>query len=152
VQGPNDAGGMAPLGAPGESGALDFALRNEAMAMLRHKAGLIVDPNAASRSALRAMLSAIGMVQVVQASGATDAVRRVKERPADVILCDYLLEDGRDGQQLLEEMRSGLERTLEELDAHARRAAAASGRTSSGAVKPSRVASASATSGFSTRA
>lgn len=108
MQGPHDAsgGGMAPPGAPAETGALDFALRNEAMAMLRHKVGVIVDPNAASRSALRTMLSAIGMVQVVQASGATDAIRRVKERTADVILCDYLLEDGRDGQQLLEEMRS----------------------------------------------
>jgi tetratricopeptide (TPR) repeat protein len=76
------------------------------MAMLRHKSGVIVDPNAASRSALRAMLSAIGMVQVVQAAGSVDALRRVKEKPADIILCDYLLEDGRDGQQLLEEMRN----------------------------------------------
>lgn len=87
-------------------GDFDFALRREAMSMLKHKNGIIVDPNAASRSALRAMLSSIGMAQVGQAAGAVDALRRVKERPADIILCDYLLDDGRDGQQLLEEMRS----------------------------------------------
>jgi DNA-binding response OmpR family regulator len=83
----------------------DFALRQEALKMVRHKAGIIIDPNSAARASLRAMLSAIGMTQVAQATGAADAIRRVKERPTDVILCDYLLDDGRDGQQLLEEMR-----------------------------------------------
>ena len=87
-------------------GDYDFALRREAMAVLRHKTGVIVDSNAANRSALRTMLSAIGMTQVAQAGSAADAIRRVAERPADVILCDYQLEDGRDGQQLLEEMRT----------------------------------------------
>jgi CheY-like chemotaxis protein len=94
------------IGTGGDSGDFDFALRREAMSMLRHKAGVIVDSNPANRSALRTMLGAIGMTQVVQAAGAADALRRVKERSVDIILCDYLLEDGRDGQQLLEEMRT----------------------------------------------
>lgn len=84
----------------------DPNLRREALAMLRHKVGIIVDSNPASRSALRAMLSAIGMANVAQAGTAADALRRVSERPSDIILCDYQLEDGRDGQQLLEEMRT----------------------------------------------
>ncbi len=90
----------------GTGGGFDFELRREAMSMLKHKTGIIIDPNAANRASLRAMLGTIGMVQVLQASGAVDALRRVKERSVDVILCDYLLEDGRDGQQLLEEMRT----------------------------------------------
>jgi DNA-binding response OmpR family regulator len=89
-----------------DASGFDSALRREAMAMLRHRVGIIVDSNAASRSALRAMLAAIGMVQVAQAASAADALRRVAEHPADIILCDYLLDDGRDGQQLLEEMRT----------------------------------------------
>ncbi len=98
------AGGVFP--GAGGGGGFDFELRREAMAMLKHKNGIIIDPNAANRASLRAMLGTIGMVQVLQASGAVDALRRVKERTVDVILCDYLLEDGRDGQQLLEEMRT----------------------------------------------
>ncbi len=100
---PNES---AHAGKAGRSGDFDFALRREALLMLKHKAGIIIDPNAASRSALRAMLGAIGMVQVVQVAGSVDALRRVKEHATDIILCDYMLEDGRDGQQLLEEMRS----------------------------------------------
>jgi DNA-binding response OmpR family regulator len=92
-------------GIPGEND-FDPTLRREALAMLRHKAGIIVDSNPASRSAMRAMLAAIGMTQVAQAGSAADALRRVAEHSLDVILCDYQLDDGRDGQQLLEEMRT----------------------------------------------
>ena len=91
---------------PRADNGFDPVLRNEARAMLRHKAGVIVDSNPATRSALRAMLAAIGMSNVAQAGTAADALRRVADRPADIILCDYQLEDGRDGQQLLEEMRT----------------------------------------------
>lgn len=100
---PNES---ASAGKAGRSSEFDFALRREALLMLKHKAGIIIDPNAASRSALRAMLGAIGMTQVVQVAGSVDALRRVREHATDIILCDYMLEDGRDGQQLLEEMRS----------------------------------------------
>ena len=91
---------------PADKSGFDFVLRREALAVLRHKTGVIVDANPANRSAMRAMLSAIGMTQVAQAGSAADALRRVADRPADIILCDYQLEDGRDGQQLLEEMRT----------------------------------------------
>ena len=91
---------------PADKGGFDFVLRQEALAVLRHKTAVIVDANPANRSAMRAMLGAIGMTQVAQAGSAADALRRVGERPADIILCDYQLEDGRDGQQLLEEMRT----------------------------------------------
>lgn len=102
-----DSGGESPIGGLATAaGQYDFAVRREAMEMLRHKTGIIVDPNPASRTTLRTMLGAIGMVQVFQAASAADALRRVRERQADVILCDYQLDDRRDGQQLLEEMRS----------------------------------------------
>lgn len=107
---PSDSSTPAsPAGVPTNSAdksGFDFVLRREALAVLRHKTGVIVDANPANRSALRAMLGAIGMTQVAQAGSAADALRRVSERPADIILCDYQLEDGRDGQQLLEEMRT----------------------------------------------
>ena len=55
-------------------GDYDFSLRREAMAVLRHKTGVIVDSNAANRSALRTMLSAIG----ASASASQAVTRRVR--------------------------------------------------------------------------
>ncbi len=95
----------AAANAPDSLGA-ELALQRNALVMIKQKTAILIDPNPASRTALRGMLSSIGMTRVLQAAGSADALRRLRENPCEIILCDYMLEDGRDGQQLLEEMRS----------------------------------------------
>lgn len=66
---------------------------------------LIVDHHVGMRTSLRAILSGFGVVYSEMAGTANDAIRRLKTKPYDIIICDYFLGDGPDGQQLLEEMR-----------------------------------------------
>ena len=66
---------------------------------------LIVDDHPGMRSSMRAILSAFGVVFVEMASTANEAIRRLQAKPFDIIICDYFLGDGSDGQQLLEQMR-----------------------------------------------
>lgn len=68
---------------------------------------LVVDDSPGMRNALRQTLSNFGLVKVQFAAGASEALYHVKLRAYDLILCDYNLGDGRDGQQLLEELRHG---------------------------------------------
>lgn len=55
---------------------------------------------------LRIHLSNLGIKQVRMAERIPDALREIKERSFDIILCDYHLGDGRNGQQFLEELRT----------------------------------------------
>lgn len=73
---------------------------------LKTKSTLIVDDSRAMRDMLRIHLSNLGISQVRMAERISDALREIKERPFDIILCDYHLGDGRNGQQFLEELRS----------------------------------------------
>lgn len=66
---------------------------------------MIVDDFPGMRSALKMTLSNFGMMKVDLASSAAEAIFRVQNVPYDVILCDFNLGEGRDGQQLLEELR-----------------------------------------------
>lgn len=66
---------------------------------------LLADRHTAARESLRAMLSSLGITDVFSASTAADVLQRVGSGAVDVILTDFQLEDGRDGQQLLEELR-----------------------------------------------
>lgn len=72
---------------------------------LRKKRVLLVDRHSAARDALRMMLSALEITSVVGAGSATEVLRQVSATNFDIILSDYHLDDGRDGQQLLEELR-----------------------------------------------
>lgn len=71
----------------------------------RSKVALVVDDYPSMRSAFKMALASFGMTKVDMASGAAEAIVRVKGGRYDVIICDYNLGEGRDGQQLLEEMR-----------------------------------------------
>jgi DNA-binding response OmpR family regulator len=51
------------------------------------------------------MLSSMGVTAVHNAGSSAEVLRQVKAHSFDIILSDYQLEDGRDGQQLLEELR-----------------------------------------------
>ncbi|NDP49095.1 MAG: response regulator [Sulfuriferula multivorans] len=66
---------------------------------------LVVDDYPGIRSALRLTLSNFGVTKVQLVSNAAEAIYQVKQGHFDFILCDFNLGDGRDGQQLLEELR-----------------------------------------------
>jgi DNA-binding response OmpR family regulator/Tfp pilus assembly protein PilF len=66
---------------------------------------LVVDDYPGMRNSLRLTLSNFGITKVQLASNAAEAIYQVKNKPYDFILCDFNLGDGRDGQQLLEELR-----------------------------------------------
>lgn len=89
---------MEPSNDPAE---LAHRLRND----LERMRVLLVDRQPTARDTLRMMLSALGVVSVSGAGNSTEALRQVKGARFDIILSDYLLDDGRDGQQLLEELR-----------------------------------------------
>ncbi len=66
---------------------------------------LVVDDFPGMRSALKMTLSNFGMARIDLASNAAEAIFRIQNNHYDVILCDFNLGEGRDGQQLLEELR-----------------------------------------------
>lgn len=72
---------------------------------LAKKRALLVDRHPNARSSLRMMLSTLGVVAVHNAGSSAEVLRQVKAHRFDIVLSDYQLDDGRDGQQLLEELR-----------------------------------------------
>ncbi len=72
---------------------------------LANQRALLIDRYPNARNSLRLMLSAMGVTSVHSASNSAEVLRQVKNNHFDMILADYLLEDGRDSQQLLEELR-----------------------------------------------
>ncbi|MBK7899672.1 MAG: response regulator [Azonexus sp.] len=86
------------------------ALDNDEMLLvlqqaLTKKRVLIVDRHPPARESLRVMLSALGVAAVHGAGNTAEVIRQVKGNRFDIVLSDFILEDGRDGQQLLEELR-----------------------------------------------
>jgi DNA-binding response OmpR family regulator/Flp pilus assembly protein TadD len=66
---------------------------------------LVVDDYPGMRSALKMTLSNFGMTRIELAASASEVIFKVGNTHYDVILCDFNLGEGRDGQQLLEELR-----------------------------------------------
>ena len=66
---------------------------------------LLVDHHANARNTLRIILSTLGVSAVHNAGSSAEVLRQVRAYSFDIILADYHLDDGRDGQQLLEELR-----------------------------------------------
>jgi DNA-binding response OmpR family regulator len=86
------------------------ALDNDEMLLvlqqsLTKKRVLLVDRHAPARDSLRLMLGALGVTAVHGAGNSAEVIRQVKGNRFDIILSDFVLDDGRDGQQLLEELR-----------------------------------------------
>lgn len=65
----------------------------------------LVDDQPAALQSLSICAQNMGGTRITKAATFGDAVRRLRERTFDVVLCDYMLGDGRSGQQLLEELR-----------------------------------------------
>jgi DNA-binding response OmpR family regulator len=66
---------------------------------------LVIDDQPQARDALRTIAQTIGAFAVEFASNYQDAIFRIRNNSPDIILCDYMLGEGRSGQQLLEELR-----------------------------------------------
>ena len=66
---------------------------------------LIVEANPSMRTQLRNMLNMAGITKVQFAVTAGVAVRKLRDARYDLILCEYHIGDGQDGQHLLEDLR-----------------------------------------------
>jgi tetratricopeptide (TPR) repeat protein len=72
---------------------------------LRGKRGLLIDDNGDMRAALRVQLSDAGLEHCDTARNIKEAVDRLYTTRYDLIVCDYNLGQGADGQQFLELVR-----------------------------------------------
>lgn len=72
---------------------------------LEGKSILVVDDYAEMRSMLRHMLHSFGADNISSVSTGEDAIKKIAETAFDIILCDYNLGDGKDGQEVLEEIK-----------------------------------------------
>ena len=72
---------------------------------LRGLTALIIEPHTGMRASLHNMLGLCGLIKVEHAVSSGTAIRHLQNRAFDLILCEYDLGDGQDGQQLLEDLR-----------------------------------------------
>ena len=69
---------------------------------------LVIDPNPGMRGSLQNMLNQADITKIEFAVSAGTAIKQLGKRSYDIILCEYDLgggSDGQDGQQLLEDLR-----------------------------------------------
>lgn len=66
---------------------------------------LIIEPHAGMRASIHNMLSSSGMSRIEYAASASSAIRPLKSKAFDLVVCEYDLGEGQDGQQLLEDLR-----------------------------------------------
>ncbi|MCP3869240.1 MAG: response regulator [Gammaproteobacteria bacterium] len=72
---------------------------------IRNKTFLIVDDFGDMRSMIKSMLQGLGVTQIKTVANGEDAVSAMATQRFDIILCDYNLGPGKNGQQVLEEGR-----------------------------------------------
>jgi tetratricopeptide (TPR) repeat protein len=75
------------------------------MTTLRNLTALIVEPHSGMRTNLHNMLNLCGITKIDHAVSSGTAIRPLRHRSYDLIICEYDLGDGQDGQQLLEDLR-----------------------------------------------
>jgi DNA-binding response OmpR family regulator len=75
------------------------------MADYSKKRFLVIDDQPQARDALRTVAQQLGAFSVEFATNYQDAIFRIRNNTPDIVLCDYMLGEGRSGQQLLEELR-----------------------------------------------
>ncbi|MTW21624.1 tetratricopeptide repeat protein [Allochromatium palmeri] len=69
------------------------------------KTFLVIDDFADMRAAIKGILVSLGVAHIDQARNGSEAIAKMQQNHYDVILCDYNLGPGKDGQQVLEEAR-----------------------------------------------
>ncbi|MFA7270090.1 MAG: tetratricopeptide repeat protein [Sterolibacterium sp.] len=72
---------------------------------LSEKVGLLIDDIAAMRTTVRIQLASIGLEKCDQARDIKEAIDKLSLKHYDLIVCDYNLGKGADGQQFLELVR-----------------------------------------------
>ncbi|MEW6165358.1 MAG: response regulator [Pseudomonadota bacterium] len=72
---------------------------------LRDKSGLLIDDMPEMRSSMRLQLASAGLEKCDQARNVKEAIDRLSATRYDLIVCDYNLGQGTDGQQFLELVR-----------------------------------------------
>lgn len=72
---------------------------------LSQKKFLVVDDFADMRSVLRGILRSLSVTDFDLAATGSEALAILQKRRPDIVLCDYNLGEGKDGQQVLEEAR-----------------------------------------------
>jgi len=72
---------------------------------LKDKKVLIIDDFAEMRSSLRNMLTPFDVTDISMAKNGDEAIELITQNIFDIILCDYNLGEGKDGQQILEEAK-----------------------------------------------
>ncbi len=80
-------------------------LINELGANLKNHRVLIADKHVNARTNMRQLLLKIGITHIQMAITYAEVLQRIQEDIFDIIIADYYLEEGRDGLQLLEEIR-----------------------------------------------
>ncbi|NTV97462.1 MAG: response regulator, partial [Thiobacillus sp.] len=85
--------------------ALQFVSNSENLIDYASLRTLVVDDIPGMRSALKMTLANFGITRTDVAATAQETIYRLNNGSYDLILADYNLGDGRDGQQLLEELR-----------------------------------------------
>jgi DNA-binding response OmpR family regulator/thioredoxin-like negative regulator of GroEL len=66
---------------------------------------LIIEPQASMRASIHNMLNLCGLTKIEHAGGSNAAIKHLGMKSFDLILCEYDLDGGQDGQQLLEDLR-----------------------------------------------
>ena len=66
---------------------------------------LIIEPHAGMRASIHNMLNLCGLQKIDHAASSNNAIKHLGLKSFDLILCEYDLEGGQDGQQLLEDLR-----------------------------------------------
>lgn len=72
---------------------------------LKPKKFLIVEDLANMRKAIRELLYTIDVKYIVEAANGLSAIAAMRKERFDIVLCDYNLGEGKNGQQVLEEAR-----------------------------------------------
>ncbi|HWT72738.1 MAG TPA: tetratricopeptide repeat protein [Oxalicibacterium sp.] len=75
------------------------------MAELAGLTALIIEPHAGMRGSIQGMLSSAGVARIDYAISAGTAIYPLKQKSFDLVICEYDLGEGQDGQQLLEDLR-----------------------------------------------
>src|SRR4051812_3220827 len=66
---------------------------------------LIIEPHAGMRASIHNMLNLCGLTKIEHAGSSGAAIKHLGLKSFDLILCEYDLDGGQDGQQLLEDLR-----------------------------------------------
>ena len=72
---------------------------------LKNKSILIIEDYSVMRSAIKEMLYSLNAMDIVECRNAEEALVLLRKNPFDIVLCDYNLGPGKNGQHILEEIR-----------------------------------------------